>query len=60
MYPWMDLNNSLIHFNGIKFRKKGSPRKIDKNIQISFAGRIEKKKIILNFFENCFGIFKKR
>ena len=42
MYPWMDLNNSLIHFNGIKFRKKGSPRKIDKNIQISFAGRIEK------------------
>ena len=41
MYPWMNLKKSLVHFNGIKISNKIISKKIDKNIQISFAGRIE-------------------
>ena len=41
-YPWMTLKNSIIHPNGVKLPKKINPKKIGKNIQISFAGRIEK------------------
>ncbi len=59
MYPWMNLKNSLIHLNGIKLNKKITARKINKNIQISFAGRIEKEnnpefflKIALEYLEN--------
>ena len=59
MYPWMNLKNSLIHLNGIKLNKKVSVRKINKNIQISFAGRIEKEnnpefflKIALEYLKN--------
>ena len=59
MYPWMDLKKRLIHFNGIKIEKKTSLKNIKKKIQISFAGRIEKR-IILNFFKYCSRIFKKR
>ena len=40
MYPWMKIENSKIHFNGIKLRKKNIPKKIRNNIHISFAGRI--------------------
>ena len=40
MYPWMKIENSKIHFNGIKLRKKIHQKKIRNNIHISFAGRI--------------------
>ena len=42
MYPWMTLKKSLIHFNGVKLPKKINLKKIGKNVQISYAGRIEK------------------
>lgn len=42
MYPWMNIKNSKIHFNGIKTKKKLLPKKIKHNIQISYAGRLEK------------------
>ena len=41
VYPWMRLDKNLIHFNGIKIKKRNM-KKLSKNIQISFAGRIEK------------------
>ena len=41
VYPWMNLDKSLVHFNGIKIKNKNI-KKLNKSIQISFAGRIEK------------------
>ena len=60
MYPWMNLKNSLIHLNGIKLNKKKVPvKKINNDIQISFAGRFEKEnnpefflKIALEYIKN--------
>lgn len=60
MYPWMNLKNSLIHLNGIKLNKKKVPvKKINNDIQISFAGRFEKEnnpefflKIALEYLKN--------
>ena len=41
MYPWMKIDNSKIHYNGIKLKKKIFSKKINNNIiNISFAGRI--------------------
>ena len=39
VYPWMEIKNSKIHYNGIKL-KKNLPKKLKKNINISYAGRI--------------------
>ena len=40
MYPWMKIDNSKIHYNGIKLKKKIFSKKINNIINISFAGRI--------------------
>ena len=40
MYPWMKIRSSKIHFNGIRLKNIKFPKKIKKNVQISFAGRI--------------------
>ena len=40
MYPWMKIESSKIHFNGIRLKKKTLTKKIGNNIHISFAGRI--------------------
>ena len=41
-YPWMNIDKSLIHLNGVRIQKKVLYKKIKKKIKISFAGRIEK------------------
>ena len=40
MYPWMKIDKSKIHYNGIKLKKKIFSKKINNIINISFAGRI--------------------
>lgn len=42
VYMWMKIDKCIVHYNGIKLIKKKSLKKIGKNIQISFAGRLER------------------
>lgn len=41
-YPWMRIKKNMVHYNGVNLQKKIKPRRIKKNISISFAGRLEK------------------
>ena len=41
-FPWMNINNSSVYYNGVKIYKKFKPKKIKKNFKISFVGRLEK------------------
>ncbi len=41
-YPWMRIKKIMVHYNGVNLQKKIKPRRIKKNISISFAGRLEK------------------
>ncbi len=42
LFPWMRIDKSLVHYNGIKLKRNIKPKNIKKNVQISFAGRLEK------------------
>ena len=58
-YPWMKIKKNMVHYNGVDLPKKVKPRRIKKNISISFAGRLEKEnnpefflKIANKYFED--------
>ncbi len=40
-YPWMDIKNNLVHFNGVELQKI-TKRKKNKKLLVSFVGRLEK------------------
>lgn len=40
-FPWMEIEKSLVHYNGVKLNKKLKYRKLKKTINISFVGRLE-------------------
>ncbi len=41
-YPWMKINNCLVHYNGVKINPKQKTKNIKSKINISFIGRLEK------------------
>ena len=41
-YPWMNIKDSRIHLNGVKLKKNLPLKEIKNDIQVSFAGRLEK------------------
>ena len=41
-YPWMKINNCLVHYNGVKINPKQKIKNIGSKINIAFAGRLEK------------------
>ena len=57
-YPWMKIKNSPVFFNGINLRKIKKIRKINKKINITFAGRLENENNPLLFLEIAKKILK--
>lgn len=41
-YPWMNINKCPVYYNGVDIIKNVKSRKLNKKINISFAGRLEK------------------
>tara|TARA_B100000686_G_C16756924_1_gene956135 strand:+ start:276 stop:1316 length:1041 start_codon:yes stop_codon:yes gene_type:complete len=41
-YPWMNISNSKVFYNGINIKKNIKVKKVKKKIKISFIGRLEK------------------
>ena len=40
-FPWMKIDNCLVHYNGVKVNKNIKIRKLKKIVNVSFIGRLE-------------------